>query len=258
MNKIEKKQLPQLIALIALSVGVFGFFIYRMIAPTPAAAQSPKVAKSALSEAAKKVADAAAAASEIPPAPAPTALMRDPFQPAIADAEALAAYEKTQAPPVTTTPPAAPRASSRASFESAPGLTPMPVPHVAPLPSMGALPFSAGASGAPALSAAPAAPVTWTVTGVMGGDSGVAILRDGDKRRIVREGDLLEGGLHVNHISRGAVQLERDGQTYRLPLGGPKDLAAPRTPNADTAATPSSAAAPAGGAPAAPETPIAP
>ncbi|MCW3058981.1 MAG: hypothetical protein JWQ02_802 [Capsulimonas sp.] len=254
MNKIDKKQLPQLIALIVLSVGVFGFFIFRMIVPTPAAAQAPKTAKSSETEAAKKVAVAITDAGEIAPAPAPSALMRDPFLPGVADTAALEAYQKARTV-ATPTPSSAPRrfTNRRMGTASLTALSPMPVPQVSPLPNMGALPGPGQISAAPTVIPAPAAPVTWTVTGVMGGDGGVAILRDGDKRRIVRQGDQLEGGLRIHHIARGAVILERDGQTYRLPLGGAKD-AAPRTPAADSA--------PAANAPAAPiiptQEPIAP
>ena len=262
MNKIDKKQLPQLIALIVLSVGVFGFFIFRMLAPTPAAAQSPAVAKSTAGTDAVKTAVVAAVAAVLVPAPAPTAAMRDPFLPGVADQTALDAYQKTLAVAAAAAAPhrlAAYVSSGRRFGRQAASLTAMPVPQVAPLPTLDAFSSPSVNTAQPMpVVAPPAAPVTWSVTGVLGGDGGVAILRDGESRRIVKQGDLLLGGLRVAHIARGSVTLERDGQKYRLPLGGSKD--APKTnDSAATAPKPTDAPLTAPGAvPAAPEAPATP
>ena len=38
MKKLEKKQIPQFAALCILSAGVFGYFVIRIVTPSPAAA----------------------------------------------------------------------------------------------------------------------------------------------------------------------------------------------------------------------------
>ena len=38
MNKLDKKQIPQFAALCVLSAGVFGYFVVKIVTPSPAAA----------------------------------------------------------------------------------------------------------------------------------------------------------------------------------------------------------------------------
>jgi len=98
MKKLDKKQLPQFAALCVLTAGVFGYFVLRLITPSPAAAStrphSPAVTQTApavqadpkpasVSGAVTPVTDSTPAAADSATAdsaaPAPTQGMRDPF-----------------------------------------------------------------------------------------------------------------------------------------------------------------------------------
>ena len=83
-QKIDKKQMPQVIGLGVASCGMFGFFAFKMIAPTASAAPPPppaKNAKVAAAAAAPASEGAGAAPAATPDAKPPTPGMRDPFIP---------------------------------------------------------------------------------------------------------------------------------------------------------------------------------
>lgn len=246
MNKLDKKQMPQFAALCVLSAGAFGYFVMKIVTPSPAAAGTrPHPVAEAASAAHSSVKTAAgtgvAPAEEEAEAPAPTPGMRDPF--VVGDAA-------PKTPPVQT---------GGAALPALPGLPGLPAAHMpkptkvgvpqlasihevspAPIgvPAAPALPFGLkGFSPVSAASAprvvppkatvldAPAAP-TWTVTGVLQNDLGqVAVLRNGEARRIVRTGDFVDNVYRVVAVTRSTVTLRHGKTFYHLTLGAAKPAA---------------------------------
>jgi len=241
LKKLDKKQVPQFAALCVLSGGLFGYFVIRMVTPTPAAAGTRvavvPTAAAKLGAAVKPgiavkpgatPAVAAALAPDAPDAPAPpTPNMRDPFVVGYAPSQAKPAALVAAAPvaAVTKLPKLpVPQGPQVASIREAapPGLMALPAP---PAP---ALPFGGGGSAVrpmgslPTLPTAPAppAPPKWTVTGVLqGGADQVAILRDGEARRFVRAGDSVDGVYRVVDVTRTSVVLRHGATVYALTLG---------------------------------------
>ncbi len=84
-----------------------------------------------------------------------------------------------------------------------------------PLPPL--LPFggpqlAAGTSGGPP-------PNVLRLSGVVGDERKVAVLRQGESRYLVREGDTISGGYRVVRISAKSVTLQRGGRRRTLGLG---------------------------------------
>jgi len=228
----DKKQLPQVIAMGILSVGLFGYFGWRMMAPPATQAAPQPVAKPAAALPGGQATPDASASATAPtatgaaPAPlaspgaiatvgsntqqtvasAPTGDMRDPFAvPAGAPAKSVTTVV---APPLPHVMPTAMQGP------------PMPtLPSIQPL-QLGSLP---PALPAVSVAAPPAAPA-WQVTGVIVGDSDpadhIAILRDGDQRRYVRPGQMVDGEFRVESVDQDGVTLTRGSERFRLTLGG--------------------------------------
>jgi thiol-disulfide isomerase/thioredoxin len=226
MKKLDKKQIPQVILLVVLTCAVFGWFAYRLITPTPAAAHSP-AADAATSVASTPATDgsggavdpAALPATVVPPGPD----MRDPFVPTISSTPA----------PVPAPAPIAP-ASAVSAVKPIKVASLPPVVPVAPV-----LPFSAPPSRVPVTPAAPAVapqpaaipPPDWTVTGVLAsGSEHVAILRSGEARRFVKKGDSVDGLFVVSAVTSESVILRHGSLHYILPLGGAKGAAPTAAP----------------------------
>lgn len=239
MKKLDKKQIPQFAALCILSAGTFGFFVMRLVTPTPAAAgtrphpvQEAAKPHPADGVSAATKAGAAGTASPIDAAQVspPTAGMRDPFVVGYVDPKMLPAGAPAAAPaPPAPAPPAPAKGAhtQTASIEIGPAsVSAPPVPSLplglksfsssAPAPAAG---LPSGPS-APALPEAPAAPA-WTVTGVLQNDTQhVAILRNGEARRIVRSGDFVDSQYRVVEVTRSSVTLRHGAVVYHLLLGG--------------------------------------
>ena len=266
MNKLDKKQIPQFAALCVLSAGVFGYFVMKIVTPSPAAAgtrprpaaeaslaspapvggtASPKQAEAGKTGAAPD----AAPAGDQAEAPAPTPGMRDPFvvgyvdpstQPAApapspAKAAAPAKAAGLQVASIREVPPAS-VAAPAVPF----GLKGFPAPDAAP-----AMPAASQKASAPEAPAAPA----WTVTGVLQGGTGqMAVLRSGEARRIVRTGDSVDGLYRVVAVTRSAVVLRHGTTFYHLILGAAMPgtakpgATAPATPTLPPVAVPMPAA----------------
>ena len=239
MKPLDKKQLPQIIALGILTAGAGTYAAVRLAAPGPVSAQTHSAAVAPVS--AVKPGDprlsstkpgmavpagivAATSTSDAPP-PAPG--MRDPF---------AVGYSDTAAGPGSVpSTPALPALMPGKQVAAVGRLSPMPIspapmfglPSAPPLPGGNhgqALPGLPLGPSAPAVSitAAPAPPA-WIVTGVLAGADGkVAILRSGDARRIVRSGDFVDGTYRVTAVSRTAVILRHGLAVYQIKLGGTK------------------------------------
>jgi len=241
MKKLDKKQLPQFAALCVLTAGVFGYFVLRLITPSPAAAStrphSPAVTQTApavqadpkpasVSGAVTPVTDSTPAAADSATAdsaaPAPTQGMRDPF---------VVGYVGPKTPPpsapAASPAPVLPAPSKLSLPKIGPRMTSLPpasfsVPYAPPLPAA-SFPTRPGVTEtAPPPAAAPSPPA-WTVTGVLQSDGGqVAILRSGDSRRIVRLGDFVDNVYRVVDVTRASVVLRHGATFYLLMLGGAK------------------------------------
>lgn len=246
MKKLEKKQIPQFVALCILSSGVFGYFVVRMVTPTVAAASVPAPPRTAAAPV--KNADAptvpgttTAVATGTPTAGDPAmlpagdpALLVTPPSPGMRDPFVVGYVEPKT--PVAAAPPAAPLnpavTGTQMARTSLPGLA-LPAPLAPELPS-GLSGFSIRptrpASVLPMPPAAPAPP-TWTVTGVVQTDTEqLAILRNGEARRIVRSGDFVDSTYRVTDVTRTSVVLRHGTASYRLLLGGDKPAAVSPAP----------------------------
>lgn len=223
MKKLDKKQIPQVIILAVLACAVFGWFAFRMITPTPAAAHSPAATVAAVPEAGASGSDpatpsdpATVPAAAVPPGPG----LRDPFVQAISG--------KSTPAPAPAAPASAPAPASKGGKAvRVAALTPA-VPPAPPLP-LSAVPVQV--HGTPSLSTGrptvtPPPPVVipppaWTVTGVLAsGSEHVAILRSGDARRFVRKGDAVDGLFVVAAVTSDSVVLRHGTSRFTLPLGG--------------------------------------
>lgn len=269
MKKLDKKQLPQFMGLCVLSTGTFGYFGVRMVTPSPAAAATRPVLKpsepaaapagKAAAAPAGTVADAAADAAP-PPAPG----MRDPFVVGYTDPKTTSAG---LAAPLAFTAPlhgSAPAASTQMAdtkmadaqiHEQVSGLPPAPVSGLTVPGFLAAPPLPSAAPALPPqkimpLPAPPPAPPKWSVTGLLQGEdgAGVAILRDGESRRIVHVGDFVDDVFRVTRVTRSAVVLRHGKTFYTLPLGT----------RSEKSEAPTALALPAPAAPLAPAVPVPP
>lgn len=243
MKPLDKKQIPQVAALAVLAVAFFGYFVLKLILPTPAAARTQVTATAVKPRiAATPAPDAAALAFTAPP---PSAGMHDPFVQEVSDQPVPPAPASKPAPAVHT-----------ASLKST-GLAPLAIPFVPALPSatikeqktaaLGGVSLGGASSGIPPLPVAPAAPVAplWTVTGVLqSGSEHVAILRSGAARRFVKQGDYVDSEFVVTSVTRDAVILRHGHSRFMLPLGGSKAVpaaAVKTSPVSETTADPRAA-----------------
>ena len=269
MNKLDKKQIPQFAALCVLSAGAFGYFVVKMVTPSPAAAgtrphpvtsaaliatasspTSAAVAEAGKAGESKREAGKLGTGPDAAPAeaeeqvPAPTPGMRDPF---------VIGYVDPKTQPAIATSPALPAAQNKAMLPltkpaKAAGPQVASIHEVGPVPvGVSALPF--GLKGLPPLGAASPLPVTlkkaepeapaapaWTVTGVLQSGTGqIAILRSGAARRIVHTGDFVDSVYRVTTVTRSAVILRHGKMFYHLTLGTPK-AASPAVPPLTTPA----------------------
>ena len=257
MNKLDKKQIPQFAALCVLSAGVFGYFVVKIVTPSPAAAGTRPHPATEAAQTATAAAPAPGKAAGTGPAtnpaviptedgaevPAPTPGMRDPFMVGYVDPKTQPALP---IPPVIA--PAKVAATAKAAMPVKAGVFQVAsIREVGPASAgMAALPF--GLKGFSPLGAGPSLPSTskaaeapkapvWTVTGVLQSEAGqVAVLRNGEARRIVRTGDFVDSTYQVVAVTRGAVVLRHGKTFYHLALGAAKPTTPARAPFAIPAA----------------------
>ena len=262
MQKLDKKQIPQFVGLCVLSTGTFGYFGVRMVTPSPAAAATRPALKPSESAAPFKAAAPAGTAAGAPASPAadaaappPTPGMRDPFVVGYTDPKA--AGTAPAAPPAFAAPPHGPAPAPAAQINGTPmadaqiheqvaSLPPAPMSGLTVPGFPAAPPLPAAAPALPPqkvmpLPAPPPAPPKWSVTGLLQGDdgAGVAILRDGESRRIVHVGDFVDSIFRVTRVTRSAVVLRHGKTFYTLPLGTKSEVpSAPAAPAVPAPAVP--------------------
>ena len=244
MKKLDKKQIPQFVALCVLSSGVFGYFVMRMVTPSEASASSavrqatpvaaapttkadtpvPTTVGAAAGTGPLAVASTGAPTAAGDPAPAvpqPLAGMRDPFVVGYVEPKIAPSVAPVTAPPKLIASP-----NPQMARATLPGLSAFPAPPAPELPN-GLTGFSVRptqmAPSLPRVLAPPTPAPTWTVTGVLQADTEkVAILRNGEARRIVRSGDFVDSTYQVADVTRSYVVLRHGSASYRLMLGGGK------------------------------------
>ena len=209
----DKKRLPQMIILGVVVAACAGLVVAKMTGK-PRSAQSSPAAQAGQASAPQPVGPQVKAPAAITPEAAAvvametdskTASRRDPFAPAMI---------------ASTTTAAAPRAPSYANAR-------VSVRDTLP-PLVPSLRFGAGAARDETLAqddqgfprpAADSFP-RFVLTGVVTGQTNVAIIRDGEGRYVVKEGELIEGQYRVVTVSQEGVLLSGDDRSVFLKLGG--------------------------------------
>jgi hypothetical protein len=220
----DKKQLPQVIVLGVLSLGLFGYFGFRMLTPPPSEA-APQGTKAALTAKAETTAtatvaaastDAAAPVAGVIDAP-PVANVRDPF---VAPVNDLAPLPVATNPTSPAAPPPLPVVRNVASLPAFNTIKPLPTARVPSAPPLNNFNNVNALPSAPPVDLGPSG---WTVTGVIGDDtdpsSRIACMRNGDLHRYVRSGGTVDGDFQVVSVNRDGVVLRRSGHVYRLRIG---------------------------------------
>jgi len=199
--KLEPEQRNQFILLCCLVVLVLGFGIFRIVGARTSAGPTPGAAKSVERGISTTQAQEGNAEGEAGAATIVSALpIRDPFQPQVST-KPESCSTQTRVGPTRALPLIArePRISlpMMPPFGGEPmNVRPMPLPEVED-PSK-----------------------ELKLTGVIEGDANLAVIRAGDARHIVREGQSINGKYVVKSISRTGVRLARNGKTYFLGLTG--------------------------------------
>lgn len=226
MKKLDKKQIPQVVILAVLALGLFAYFAKALFLPGSVSAKGAAAAPAATAAGVKPALGAAlpgATAEAVPPTPA--ALMRDPFAPVVSATNSAAPLPA--APTLRAVPAAMPvRIASLPTLPTAsltvPAAPPLPFP-AAGAPAASGRPGAFGGRPAASLPPLPAAPL-WTVTGVLqSGSEHIAILRSGETRRFVKQGDFVDDRFQVAKVTRSFVVLRAGRSAFTLPLGGTKD-----------------------------------
>lgn len=201
-----KSQVPQMIILGIMVAMCAGYVVVKMTAkkPTPAPAAPAAQAQSAPSKAAaqtttgseSKEAQTVEGKTVVATAAVmPQAARRDPFAPAIV------------ATTMSCPPPPGP--SNRMKIAKMDMLPPW-------IPPIGTGNSGTAGTAAPVEEAFP----DFQVTGVITGRTNVAIVRLGEDKFIIREGQTISGKYRVVTVSQDGVLISHDGRSVFLKLGG--------------------------------------
>jgi hypothetical protein len=217
-------------------------------APIPKADTPATTTGSAAVAAVPLTVASAAAGNTAPAVPLPLAGMRDPFVVGYVEPKSAPAVAPVAAPPTLVA-----SASSQMARTTLPGMSAFPAPPAPDLPTglsgFSVRPTQMGSS-LPRVVAPPTPPPAWTVTGVLQADTErVAILRNGEARRIVRSGDFVDSTYQVADVTRSYVVLRHGAATYRLMLGGVKPAQSPPLAPASVSGPPMITAPPDSAAP---------
>jgi hypothetical protein len=210
MSKVQftfdKKQLPQVIVLGILSIALFAYFTVKIITPAPTERVSASVLVAPGTATAITPVKAVETAADLSIADLisgtpPTELMRDPF------------WQPWQAPSKTM-----PGKQISSQMQSAS----QPQSNLGPLAPM---PSSLSVQPLSAINPAPAPiapePIRWNVVGVLTGSTTgehIAVLRNGDARRFVALGGMVDDKCQLIGIDRFGVTLRQGKQRIRLLL----------------------------------------
>jgi hypothetical protein len=239
MKKLEKEQLPKVVALGVTVTGLLAYACYSWLgngSGSAKAAADPATAGPAPTPPVKM--------AQTPPVqnlgiPLPPLDNPDPFRPAVLTGTgtpppapaapppkpAAAAPGKPSGgdkPPAPVKTAALPDVLNGPAMDGLPAVSVPPVPALKPQPEGGAQPAPAAAKARPAAPAPPTAPAV-VVTGILEGDDNVAILKWTDaQRQVVRVGDRLDGGYTVKAIRPDGVLLTLGSHQWLMRLGSSK------------------------------------
>jgi|GEM_PF-1188289 hypothetical protein len=220
MKPIDKKDMPKLVALIIVAVGVFGFVLKGLMfpgdavsSPPPAAGASPAAGTPAAGQATAGSAESAPLSDAYDPTAVPfVSSGRDPFVPNGQAASTLAVAAPTPTPAPSVTPLPGPVA--KPTKEKLGGILAQlqgnngPISDVPPAPSGGSV-----EAITPPDPPAPDFQVTGVVLGE-GGTRSVAILRGADsERRFVMVGDPVGNGFVVSAINANGIEIRDSNRT---------------------------------------------
>jgi len=237
MKPVDKKDLPKLIVLIVVSVGVFGWFMVSMLTSSPAPANATAAQKAEAEKAQEEAAAADTTAPEDQPFDVSSVRLltggKDPFIP---NGPAVPESALGVAVPLPTTPaPATPLPyKPRVGGKGLGNIFGTNKNYVRPgaefMNSTDAPTGNAGTGNVAPVVVPPPPPPTapvYTVTGViMGQDEeakSVAILRGGSEgeRRYVSAGDEVGNGYVVSKVTPSGVELKLKGTKHSvtMPIG---------------------------------------
>jgi len=225
--------MPQIIALGVLTVGMLGYFSLKMMTPPPAERAVAGAKRSVSSLRNPILTEAAIEMASLTNGEQPSPGMRDPFLSDAVKAPAAAV-------PAPTAPP--PHETNQGS-EHLGAMQPFPLSgSIRPLAGM---PSAVPAAGAVSPQSAP-----WSVTGVIVNSLNncrIAILRNGDARRFVSLGGMIDDQYRLVGVDRFGVTLAQGKKRIRLKLGGEAPKTQGNTPSAvvPQQSTPSAEAVPA-------------
>lgn len=212
--KPDKKQIPQLAVLglmLLLCIGYVGFqFTGKKAAPPPPAQNQTEQEKKA-----EELDPEQLRAAQI--AGLPAVSKRDPFAPAmkVSDPGQFAGSSKRNGGvdnlPTPNRPVPKIQNNQLASLSQPLRIEPIPVPVDDGLSSEGGSAY-----------VQPSDP-DFKVTGVIRGEKNVAIVRVGDERHIIREGQYIYGKYQVVSVKDDGVVLSNEGRRISLKLGGEKN-----------------------------------
>jgi hypothetical protein len=202
--KLEPEQRNQFILLSVLVLLVLGFGAYRMLgartsAGSPAgtvsgADKSVKTTVAENSNPESQQTDAQAAVTIVSALP-----VRDPFEPQVLPVQEKSTTQ-TKSRPMARFP----------LIAREPGMS-LPI-----MPSFDSQPMNVGPMPMPEVED-PSKDLK--VTGVIEGDTNLAVIRSGDTRHIVREGQSINGKYVIKAITRNGVRVTRNGRSYLLVIG---------------------------------------
>jgi len=221
----DKKHVPEMIILGVLVAGCSFFVVTRLIGhkagpPSPPAAKasrSPQASqKLPMGQGQQTGPVAAAPGSTAPGVQVASAApgRRDPFAPAM-DVSIKA--------PAIRVGPRVPTLMASRDFGAKLPVVPFPIGTGASATIVS--PQGPGPGPQPGSASPPAQPSTpdFVLTGVITGRTNVAIIRLGEGRFIVKEGQLVNGAYKVVSVSEDGVRLSRDGRSFFLKLGGERN-----------------------------------
>jgi len=192
--KLKRLGLPNIIALSAALLMVIAGFVISRVGGGPEAAAAPRAPKIAAIPAPESAVDGAESSeTETQPPEAAEVEVAEPKKAPVPSASAE--LKKAAAPKRKVAPRPSPTRS----------LPPLPPPE------WGAADVTEEPSGPP--------PGVLWLSGVIQGEQRVAVLRRGESRYVVREGETFEGTYRVVAISSNSVTLDRGGKKQTLRVG---------------------------------------
>jgi hypothetical protein len=234
-EKLDKKQLPQVVVLGVLTLGVVGFGGFKLLSGSSAAPVQADGAPKEPAETAQNPENPQGGPKIAVPG---EVFKSDPFQPVVKPTDPNAPAPPVAPPPAKGTEPDRPRTKAIKVASNGGGAPVLPSGSPAPQPAAPVAPVAP--SGPAVVKPAPPLPPMVHVdvpadpgahrpqlhcVGVVEGKPNLALLRFKDKdntRRIVQAGDVLPGGYKVRQIALDGLVLDSGRDRFFVPVGEDK------------------------------------